>query len=81
MKLRLLRFLAVLAILLAAMPPAFILTIALMPLWSRIEERYGIESVGHSGPAAWCFELTYAVVVPVVAALAVALQRSRSRRG
>jgi hypothetical protein len=80
MKRWLLRFLAMLAILLATMPPAFILTIALLPLWSRIEARYGIESVGHSGPADWCFELTYVVVVLIVAGVAIAFQRSKARR-
>jgi hypothetical protein len=73
------RFVAALAILLASMPPAFILTIALMPLWSRIEATYGIESVGHSGPANWCFELTYVGVVLIVAGAAIAFQRRRLR--
>ena len=36
-------------------PVTFFLTIALLPLWGAIERRLGIESVGHSGPAGWCF--------------------------
>ena len=36
-------------------PVTFFLTIALLPLWGAIERRFGIESVGHSGPAGWCF--------------------------
>jgi hypothetical protein len=75
------RFLIVLGILLVSMPPAFILTIALMPLWSHVEATYGIESVGHSGPANWCFELVYVVVVAMVAAgFAAVMRRSRRRR-
>jgi hypothetical protein len=77
----LVRFLVVLAILLISMPPAFMVTLALTPLWSYIEARYGIESVGHSGPADWCFELTYVVVVLAVAAgFAAIVRRSNLRR-
>ncbi len=45
----------------AALPLGAITTLALLPLWRTIEERYGIESVGHSGPADWCFILIYAL--------------------
>lgn len=77
----LVRFLVVLAILAVSMPPAFMLTIALLPLWSHIEATYGIESVGHSGPADWCFELVYAAVVVLVgAAFAAIMRRSKRRR-
>jgi len=40
---------------LAAMPAAFIVTLLLTPLWSWIEATYGVEAIGHSGPADWCF--------------------------
>ncbi len=33
---------------LACFPVSFILTFLLMPLWSWVEARFGIESVGHS---------------------------------
>jgi hypothetical protein len=53
---RLLRGFAVWApIVVLGLPVTFFLTIALLPLWGAIERRYGIESVGHSGPADWCF--------------------------
>ena len=32
-----------------------ILTLSLLPLWRLIEEKTGIESIGHSGPADWCY--------------------------
>ena len=80
MKRWLTRFLVALAILAASMPAAFILTIALLPLWSHIETAYGIESVGHSGPADWCFELTYVIVVAAVGASFAALMRRSKRR-
>lgn len=48
-------------------PVAFVLTMMLVPLWSAIERRWGIESVGHSGPAPWC----YSAVFVCVAALSI----------
>jgi hypothetical protein len=58
------RFLLLTVVLfLAAMPVAAIATFFLYPLWSWIEATYGIESVGHSGPAEWCFMLVYGIVV------------------
>ena len=44
---------------LAAMPAAFIVTLLLTPLWSWIEATYGVEAIGHSGPADWCFLVVY----------------------
>ena len=43
-----------------ALPAAFVSTIALLPVWRGVEGRWGIEAVGHSGPAGWCYVLTYA---------------------
>ena len=45
------------------LPVAFVLTMMLQPFWSAIERRWGIESVGHSGPATWCFVLVFVCVV------------------
>ena len=47
------------------LPAAFILTFLLLPLWSWIEATYKIESVGHSGPADWCFWVVYALLAAV----------------
>ena len=60
--------LALVWILVACMPATFIGTFALYPLWSWIESRSGIESVGHSGPADWCFWTVYALLVAIVLA-------------
>jgi len=65
----------------AALPLSAIMTLALLPLWRVVEERYGIESVGHSGPADWCFILIYALWLTagaVVFALRVRRRRTRS---
>jgi len=62
----------------AALPLSAITTLALLPLWRFIEERFGIESVGHSGPADWCFILIYAVWL--LAGAAVFALRARRQR-
>ena len=49
-----------------AVPVALAVTLVLFPFWSWVEHTTGIESVGHSGPASWCY---LAVWVPMAAAL------------
>lgn len=51
--------LAVVAILILSLPLSVILTLLLLPLWRWLEATHGIESVGHSGPAGWCFGLVF----------------------
>jgi hypothetical protein len=55
---------------LLGVPVTFLATIALLPLWSEIERRYGIESVGHSGPADWCFWAVFVIYLGVALAVA-----------
>lgn len=57
------------------LPVTFFLTTVLTPVWSEIERRWGIESVGHSGPATWCFVAVFACVVTI--SLGVYLVRTR----
>lgn len=65
-----LRWLANLAWVLPAGP---VLTLLLFPWWSWVEAATGWESVGHSGPAGWCYVavwcalLALALLVPRVA--------------
>ena len=58
-----------------SLPVSFYLTMLLMPVWSEIERRWGIESVGHSGPATWCFVTVFACVVAI--SLTVYVVRTR----
>lgn len=51
------------AILLISAPIAIVATIGLIPLWSRIESTFQIESIGHSGPAEWCYLLSYIIIL------------------
>ena len=55
---------------LLGVPVTFFATIALLPLWSMIERRYGVESVGHSGPADWCFWVVFVIYLGVALAVA-----------
>jgi len=44
-------------------PIAMFATIALIPFWSWIESSLQIESIGHSGPAEWCYVVTYVIAL------------------
>ncbi|HET7042230.1 MAG TPA: hypothetical protein VFI13_09420, partial [Gemmatimonadales bacterium] len=50
---------------LLALPAAAFVTFLMTPFWGWVETQYGIESLGHSGPATWCFLCVYAVMVGV----------------
>jgi formate-dependent nitrite reductase membrane component NrfD len=56
-------------IIVISLPIAFWSTIMLLPLWGWIEDRYGIESVGHSGPADWCFSVVFLIVIVILTGL------------
>lgn len=58
-------------------PLSIVLTLVLLPVWSWIEATFGVESVGHSGPAAWCYWSIYGVLSS--AAVAILLLRSGAR--
>jgi len=53
------RTLVLLAIAVIAGPSAVIVTVLLSPLWRWVESTTGLESIGHSGPASWCFVVIY----------------------
>jgi hypothetical protein len=61
---------------LLALPLAFVLTIMVWPFWNWFEKISGIESMGHSGPAGWCYIATYIALVSVF----VIYHRTRNRR-
>ena len=52
-----------LVICLISAPIAIFVTIALIPLWSWIESTFKIESIGHSGPALWCYWVGYIIIL------------------
>ena len=54
--------------LIVGFPLAAVTTLALLPFWSWVEARFGVEAVGHSGPADWCYEVAYVAWVALIAA-------------
>jgi hypothetical protein len=57
------RLLSLTIVALVSLPLALILTFLLFPFWNWFETITGIESMGHSGPANWCFVATFGVVL------------------
>jgi H+/Cl- antiporter ClcA len=70
--------LTVLALVVTA-PLSVIITALLFPFWSWLESFSGIESVGHSGPAGWCYLLIFMALLAALAATVVL--RIRPSRG
>ena len=59
MKKSLVFWLWLLPVLVLVFPVSFMVTFFFHPFWSWIEETYGIEAMGHSGPSDWCFWSVY----------------------
>jgi len=57
---------AAIGVVLVSLPVSAVVTLAMLPVWRWLEARYGIESVGHSGPADWCFEVMFGICVLLV---------------
>ena len=73
--------LAVLTILLISVPTSVLLTLLLLPLWRGLEQNFGIESVGHSGPAEWCFGAMFVACVVTLGSLYVFSARFEGTAG
>ena len=54
---------AALLVLLGGVPLSIAATLLLWPFWKWLESTSGIEAVGHSGPAEWCYLATFALGV------------------
>jgi hypothetical protein len=68
----------IVAILMACFPISFVVTFLLTPLWSWIEATYGIESIGHSGPADWCFWTVYGLFAAALSGALLLYRRKNS---
>jgi hypothetical protein len=73
------KILAGVGVLLASLPLGILVTLALLPLWRWVERTQAIESVGHSGPAEWCYAVTTLVCAVVLGAIYVAAVRRGGR--
>ena len=71
----------IIAVLVAVMavPLTLIATFLLLPVWNWVERELGIEAVGHSGPAEWCFFAIYGLILCIAAPVAVIKGRSGHR--
>jgi len=58
------------------MPLAIFLTFMLWRFWDWFERVSGIESLGHSGPAEWCFVAIYIMLISVFVIYYIARKRS-----
>jgi hypothetical protein len=59
-RLRTVRFIVL--VLLISVPISVLLTLLLVPFWRWLEAISGFESIGHSGPAEWCYIAVFAFV-------------------
>jgi uncharacterized membrane protein YidH (DUF202 family) len=50
-------------------PLSVTITLVAWPFWRWLEAVSGIESIGHSGPAAWCFAAVYVLLLCVLVLL------------
>lgn len=74
------RLLVSAAILMVCLPASFFLSIEAYPFWLWIEERYGIEAVGHSGPEGWCYVAVFiALSLPILLVYWLATRQGRRR--
>lgn len=72
--------LSLLAIFAIAVPLSILITILLSPFWSWFEASTGIESLGHSGPAEWCYLVIFLLFVAAVATTFLIYQRGKIRK-
>jgi hypothetical protein len=69
------------SILLLCLPVAVLLTLILLPFWSRVGAALGIAAVGPAGPAAWCFVVVYVVLAAIATVIMLLSWRGAARRG
>lgn len=50
-------------------PVAVAVTVLVWPAWGWFESVTGIEALGHSGPATWCYLATYAALIGLLVVL------------
>ncbi len=71
----------VVVVLVTSVPLSVVLTLFLIPLWRWLEATYGIESVGHSGPAEWCYVVTFLASLVISSCAGILVVRRRAASG
>ena len=59
-------FVVLLVIMAASFPLAILLTLLSSSFWSWIENNFGIEAYGHSGPAEWCYLASFVIIAMLI---------------
>jgi H+/Cl- antiporter ClcA len=73
-------FFTLLGVVVIAIPLSIVTTIALLPVWSWLEASSGIESVGHSGPAEWCYAVVFLVLTMSAGLVVFVRDKSKDNR-
>lgn len=60
-----------------AAPISVVLAVLLQPLWSWVEATFVVESIGHFGPARWCYLPTYVLTATLGGLLVQRAARGR----
>lgn len=60
-------------------PLAVALTVMSWRFWGWLEAATGIESLGHSGPASWCYLAVYVLLLGLAGALLRSSEECRDR--
>jgi len=71
--------LSISAIIIISVPLSILITLLLSPFWSWLESSTGIESLGHSGPAEWCYVVTFLSLVSIIIAIFLKYTQHKKR--
>lgn len=77
MKRRLRTLVLMVVMVLICAPVSLVVTLMLIPFWRWLESHTGLESIGHSGPAEWCY---LSVFIFVAASSLLGLRHLNGRR-
>ncbi len=58
---------------------AVAITVLVWPFWGWFEAVTGVEALGHSGPATWCYLAMYAVLIGLLVVLRRRLWSSNNK--
>jgi len=72
--------LIVLALGIICIPTALIITVLSNPLVLWIEKTFSIESVGHSGPAEWCYIAVYLLLISVSGLILLKIRNQKQNK-
>jgi len=69
-----------LIIIFGCMPLAIVVTIFTSSFWAWIEKTFSVETYGHSGPAEWCYWVSYALMIASCTWVWWVVERRTARR-